>query len=146
VKRGDLLKFFGYSAPNANVTLLTNSDEEIQTPSKAASSGYWFASLDTSKLEVGRHSSRAKASIDNLITTFSDTLAFDVGEKNQARSSLRTCPAKGDFNTDCRVNLIDFSILAYWYKRPNPPPKFDLNKDSKISLPDFSILAFFWTG
>jgi hypothetical protein len=41
---------------------------------------------------------------------------------------------------------VDFSIMAYWYKRPNPPASVDLNGDSKIDLVDFSILAFNWTG
>ena len=49
-------------------------------------------------------------------------------------------------NKDSRVNLVDFSIAAYWYKRSTPPPSADLNGDGKVDLVDFSILAFYWTG
>lgn len=53
----------------------------------------------------------------------------------------------GDINCDGKVNLIDFSIMAYWYKlRSAPPANVDLNGDGKIRLVDFSILAYHWTG
>ena len=53
----------------------------------------------------------------------------------------------GDLNCDGRVNIIDFSIMAYWYnKKTTPPTKIDLNGDGKITLIDFSIMAFYWTG
>ncbi len=51
-----------------------------------------------------------------------------------------------DLNNDKRVNLIDFSITAYWYKRPSPPATVDLNNDGKVNLVDFSIMAYYWTG
>jgi hypothetical protein len=49
-------------------------------------------------------------------------------------------------NNDRRVNLVDFSIAAYWYKRSSPPASVDLNGDGKVDLVDFSIMAFYWTG
>jgi hypothetical protein len=42
--------------------------------------------------------------------------------------------------------LIDFSIAAYWYKRPSVPENVDINSDGKVDLIDFSIMAFHWTG
>ena len=58
---------------------------------------------------------------------------------------------KGDLNGDCRVNLVDFSIAAYWYTRTLSSDfalkeQEQLNGDSKISLIDFSIMAYYWTG
>jgi photosystem II stability/assembly factor-like uncharacterized protein len=53
--------------------------------------------------------------------------------------------ARVDFNNDRRVNLVDFSILAYWYKRPSPPKHLDLNNDGKIDLVEFSTLIYYWT-
>lgn len=54
--------------------------------------------------------------------------------------------AKSDINSDHKVNLVDFSIAAYWYKRSSPPESVDLNGDKIINLVDFSIMAFYWTG
>lgn len=51
-----------------------------------------------------------------------------------------------DINSDGKVNLIDFSIAAYWYGKPSPPANVDFNADGKVNLIDFSIMAFYWTG
>jgi len=60
-------------------------------------------------------------------------------------SNTMQCPAKGDVNNDCKVNLVDFSIAAYWYKRPSPPANVDINSDGVVTLVDFSIMAFYWS-
>src|SRR3989344_664893 len=52
----------------------------------------------------------------------------------------------GDLSGDGRVDLIDFSILIFWFERPNPPSHVDLNGDGKADLVDFSIMAYYWTG
>jgi hypothetical protein len=41
---------------------------------------------------------------------------------------------------------VDFSVVAYWYKRTGPPANVDLNKDGRVDLIDFSIMAYNWTG
>lgn len=55
-------------------------------------------------------------------------------------------PPKGDINRDCRVNLIDLSVMAYWWERPLPPITVDLNRNGLIDMADFSVLVFYWTG
>jgi len=57
-----------------------------------------------------------------------------------------TSELRGDINKDGRINLIDFSVLAYWYKRSNPPKQMDLNGDGVVTLTDLSILTYWWTG
>ena len=61
------------------------------------------------------------------------------------------CGGRADLNCDKRVNLVDFSIAAYWYKRTISAEfavkeKERLNGDGKVDLVDFSIMAFYWTG
>ncbi|MCX6712435.1 MAG: hypothetical protein NT041_01955, partial [Candidatus Vogelbacteria bacterium] len=63
----------------------------------------------------------------------------------------KKCPAKGDLNGDCKVNLVDFSVAAYWYKRTLTgamvqTEKDKLNGDGQINLVDFSIIAYYWSG
>jgi len=53
------------------------------------------------------------------------------------------CP-RGDLNKDGRVNLIDFSILLYWWGRTNSCA--DLNGNGIVDLPDFSVMLYYWTG
>jgi hypothetical protein len=52
----------------------------------------------------------------------------------------------GDVNCDGKVNLVDLSILLYWYKNPIPPASVDLNKDGVVNIVDFSILVYRWTA
>lgn len=75
----------------------------------------------------------------------SKLVRFVIGEANIKRSEL-LINLPGDCNADSEVNLVDFSVLAYWYKRDNPPKCVDLNSDGRVDLVDFSILAFYWTG
>ena len=58
---------------------------------------------------------------------------------------------KGDLNKDGKVNLVDFSIAAFWYKRSTSdafkPIEIErLNGDGKVDLTDLSIMAYYWTG
>lgn len=68
-----------------------------------------------------------------------------VGKKTISRES-DLAPLVGDCTLDKKINLVDFSILAYWYGRDNPPVCIDTNKDGTVNLVDFSILAYYWTG
>lgn len=51
-----------------------------------------------------------------------------------------------DLNCDERVDLIDLSILEYWYRSGKYSVGKDLNNDKKIDLGDFSVMAYYWTG
>jgi hypothetical protein len=52
-----------------------------------------------------------------------------------------------DFNGDNHVNLVDLSIMLYYYDEPNPIGGcYDLNQDGTVNFPDVSILMYYWTG
>ena len=143
VKQGDNLAIFGQSSPGSEVTIQINSEEEIFQKVKADVSGVYLYNLDSSILEFGRHTAKSKSAIVGEISPMSGAVAFSVGNK----TILKTKEVKkGDTNGDKKVNLVDFSVVAYWYKRAKPPATIDLNADGKINLVDFSILAFNWTG
>jgi hypothetical protein len=146
VKRGDNIAIFGQSVPNSEVTISVNSDEEFFNKIKADAGGAYLYNFDTSLLDIGQHFTKSKAALNGEITSFSQALGFAVGTKNVLAQLPTKTPAKGDLNNDKRVNLVDFSVAAYWYKRPSPPASADLNGDGKVDLIDFSIMAFYWTG
>lgn len=152
VKRGDAIKIFGQTSPNSKVVIHLNSEEEIFKNVEADKNGVYLLNFDTSLLDFGQHSAKSKASLANQISPFSKVVNFLVGTKNVLSLKEKSI-LKGDLNNDGRVNLVDFSIAAYWYKR-NLTLSSDflvkeregLNGDSKIDLIDFSIMAFYWTG
>ncbi len=94
---------------------------------------------------MGQHQTKSKSALDGEITAFGKTVGFVVGTKN-VLADLPKSLLKVDVNNDARVNLVDFSIVAYWYTRANPPAYVDLNGDGRVDLVDFSIMAFNWTG
>ena len=148
VKKGEVLKIFGQSAPNSEITIIINSEEEIYGKTKADKIGAYLYNLDTLELEKGDHLAKSRATSENDISPLSKAVSFKVSDKTILKTSEKTI-MKADLNGDKRVNLIDFSIAAYWYKRPlttEAKDKVDLNKDGKVDLIDFSIMAYYWTG
>lgn len=147
VKRGDNIAIFGQSVSQADIVISVNSDEEFFSKTISDKDGIYLYNFDTAVLDYGTHNTKSKALIANqLVSNWSYLVGFKVGTKNVAAAPSAKCLAKADLNNDCKVNLIDFSISAYWYKRPSPPASSDFNGDGKIDLIDFSIMAFYWTG
>lgn len=152
VKRGSIITFSGYAAPNASVRLSltpTFSTFELLKQTRSNASGTWSYGVDSSELAFGPYEAKARSILPNDLSTYSDALSFKVGNVNTSRvkgSLLGGFRKKCDLNDDNRVNLLDFSIMAFWYKRLGFPAKVDLNTDSSVNLTDLSILAYCWTG
>lgn len=148
VKQGDPIAILGRAVPNAYVSVTIHSDTMLLKKTKANASGGWIYKLDSAELELGDHKTKARASTDDDISSLSEEVGFIVGNETRIRTEGNPLglKAKCDLNNDYRVNLQDFSIMAFWYKRLGFPTKVDLNDDSLVNLTDFSILAWCWTG
>ncbi len=144
VRRGETIKVFGQSAPNAAVTIAIHSEVELLATATSDFAGAYERSVDTAPLEVGDHSAKARAEAGEGSSPYGQSVGFRVGTRNVGRTNV--CANRADFTGECRVNLVDFSILAYWYRRANPPAPLDLKLDGRIDIVDFSILAYAWTG
>ncbi len=148
VQPGSPLTVSGYTIPNALVTIENQSDKSsVGLKSYTAtsdSSGKWSTTIDTTGLKSGTYKVRAKAKQetgDMVSTNFSDYTYYGVG-------AAAAVPRSSDLNRDGKVNLIDFSILLFWWNSNggNSNPPADINGDGKVNLTDFSILIFNWTG
>ncbi len=151
VKYGDNLAIFGQATASSTVTIAVNSNQEIFIKTPSDRQGLYLYNFDTTLVERGNHITKAKVALGNEISPFGTAVNFYVGDKNILIEPGSKCPKRGDLNGDCRVNLIDFSIAAYWYHRPLsaafiPREKAVLNGDGKVDLVDFSIMAYYWTG
>lgn len=147
VKKGDPIIFSGYSIPSSVIFLTIFTKDGVTRNVTSDSNGYWSYSFPTNQLGFGSYDSKAQEKIKEEYSTYSANLTFTVGSTNKIRkvfvaSSKNRC----DLNNDTRVNLLDFSIMAFWYKRLGFPLKVDLNSDGRINLTDLSILAYCWTG
>ena len=146
VKRGDNLLIFGQSIPQKEVIISVYSDQEYFYKVMANAMGAYLYNLDTSILKLGKHQTKSKNTLDNQVSLYATPVPFLVGALNKPKDFTACSLLRGDLNCDNHVNLIDFSIMTFWYKKVNPPQKIDLNLDGKITLVDFSILAYNWTG
>ena len=144
VDPGQALTISGYALPDSTITIengRVNSSVKTFT-TEADGSGEWSIPIDTGSFSRDTYQVRAKAKQEGgRETQFSSYKFYGVGQ-------AADLPINADLNRDGKVNLIDFSILLFWWNSnggdSNPPA--DINRDGNVSLTDFSILLFNWTG
>jgi hypothetical protein len=148
VEPGQTLTISGYALPSAVITIENQQDKSSMSlktyTANSDVNGAWSLTVDTAGFQKGTYKVRAKAKQeagDLVQTNFSGYTFYGVGE---AAAQPRT----SDLNRDGKVNLIDFSILLFWWNTAggNSNPPADINGDGKVSLTDFSIMIFNWTG
>jgi hypothetical protein len=143
---GDTITVSGQAVPNARIDLYI--DRNVNTPvatGQSAANGAWSIQYNTTRLSTNEHTLRARSVTGTPpLTTqsgFSSTVQLFAGVDGKVTSS-------SDLNRDTKINLIDFSILIFWWNTAggdsNPPA--DINGNGRVSLEDFSILLFNWTG
>ncbi len=144
VNPGDTVFFSGQAIPDTEVEIHFNDSELIETVT-ADEDGEWFLDFDSSQLPAAEHTVRARYSVGSgTLTTessFSTTVQLFLGVDGQP-----TTPS--DLNRDGFVDLIDFSILIFWWQTNggDSDPPADINGNGNVGLEDFSILLFNWTG
>jgi hypothetical protein len=145
VNPGSPLIFSGYAIPDSNISIengrINRSASQILS-AQSDSSGEWSVSVDTNGYSVDTYQVRAKAvQTGGDFTNFSEYTFYGVGQTAEV-------PINADLNRDGKVNLIDFSILLFWWggNGGDSDPPADINQDGNVSLTDFSILLFNWTG
>lgn len=148
IKINNQVVFQGTSTPRNIVSLLKDGKSVAETVT-ASDGGFRIVLKDLragtynfgliAKDEKGMSSSLHTYSIDVIsgVTTLVQGIALSVTTNSASPY---------DLNGDTHVDIADFSILAYWYKRANPPLSIDMNDDGVVDLTDFSILAYYWTG
>ena len=142
VRFGDYLTVNGYALPQKDMTITMRGVSEQSFTLTSSENGSYKIVLPLTTLPRGDYSVFINYKDDTRNSKF---IKFIIGETNIFfTDSLSSIP--GDCNADKIINLIDFSILAFWYGKNNPPPCVDTNQDKIINLVDFSILAFYWTG
>ena len=151
VKKGDDIKIFGQTTPESDVTIQVNSETQVFVETLSNDDGIYLYDFNTAPLEMGDHSTTSKTQLENGQSSgYGNEMAFVVGTQNIPKEpGDGSC--RSDLNNDGRVNLVDFSVAAFWYNKSLSVEMITkesdcLNKDGKINLVDFSIMAYYWTG
>lgn len=152
VAAGQTFTVSGYAPPNSNISLEIPGSSILGTVTTNMS-GYYQIPTRAS-MPPNTYSLRSKAVYNGITSPYSKPLQFTVytpptpGQPGVPGTptppeQLSTCV---DYNKDRRVNLVDFSILLFWFEKPDPPNTIDCNADRIVDIKDFSILMYFWTG
>lgn len=143
VREEDTITISGQSRPNKN-SIITIAGQGIEKYYSVISDSAGKYSVQTTLIGFPKGEYTISARYENDRRQ-SKLLKIIVGDQLILRSQdIVVIP--GDCNKDTVIDLRDFSILAYWYLRPNPPTCVDTNSDGIINIIDFSILAYYWTG
>lgn len=147
VELGDTITILGITVPESSVNLYVSSEEETTHTVTADADGLWSKVLIAGDdlLVPGTHEARSKAtSPDDVVSEYSKTVTFDVMPTEEDPCSTSS---PGDLNCDGSVNLVDFSILLYYWLQQDPAnARADINDDGIVDVVDFSIQLFYWTG
>jgi hypothetical protein len=136
----------GSSIPNSIVKIVLRDDEDKKNEITVTTNGKGFYShtLNVKTLGDGEYLTKTFSLALGLESPFGQAIGFFI--KDGILRIIGDDALVGDFNGDGKINLVDFSMIAFWHGRPSPPSRFDLNSDGKVNLIDFSIMAFYWTG
>ncbi len=151
VKKGDIIKIKGQSVPSSSIEIwVYMSPEEgkkilesnlIKLRTTTTQNGLWEAELNTSAL-FSKKTYQVKARsllFSGQTSDFSEIKFFGIDTKPKANYALMA-----DLNKDGKVNLIDFSILLFYWGKTEKLA--DINSDGRVGLTDFSIMMYYWTG
>ncbi|HSE56763.1 MAG TPA: dockerin type I repeat-containing protein [Candidatus Paceibacterota bacterium] len=142
VREGDFLTVAGFALPRRLLTISFSGPLHRNYSVQSESSGQYRMTLPL--IDFPRGAYMVSSSYGGE-TQGSKVYQFTIGTANVSQGeALQNIP--GDVNFDGSVNLVDFSIIAFWYEKKNPPVVVDLNGDKKVDLADLSILAYYWTN
>jgi len=141
VEKGKTVDLAGQAFPESQLKIFISSKEIIKDAT-TSQQGKWGYKLNTLVLEEGEHHARAKALFgEGEQSSFSQTLSFLV-----LRKGAMICKG-ADLNFDNKINIVDFSILLYFWGQKTPGNACaDINFDGIVSIVDFSIMMYWWTS
>jgi hypothetical protein len=149
VQQGELVNISGQTAPSASLRISVKTVINRDLTLQADQGGWYYYKLATDNLAIGNYLLLARSDYKNISSPESLAASLFLTARDETLplpDKPVACQIRADFNSDCKINLVDFSILAYWYKRPNVPARLDLQKNGVIDLADFSVMAYYWTG
>ncbi len=144
INPGDSVTFRGQTVPNATVEVEIGSPLRRQTTTSDAN-GNWALTYNTAGLSPADYAVKARSIVGNNTlssqSSFSTSIQLFVGVDGRASTP-------SDLNRDGSVNLIDFSIMIFWWQTNggDSDPPADISANGRVGIEDFSILLFNWTG
>ncbi len=150
IRQGENITFSGSTAPNVPVTLTFGGARNSTTTVNSNVAGYYTYSLPTGSWSRGSYTVYSDSLVNGIRTPNSFALSFSIADATVTPPPTPrpgTCP-RSDLSCDGKVDLVDFSILLYYWEQTDfsQNPKVDINKDGSVGIKDLSIMLYDWTG
>lgn len=149
---GKPVTIIGTTSPDALVTVRIPK-QTLSKPVIADEEGRFMVTFDL--VEPGIYELIVSAMKDGAANEMSQLIGVPESEAVQSVSiseiNLPLMPVKpikkqkADLDGDGRVNLVDISILLFYWLKP-APQKGDLNGDGVVNLKDVSLMLANWTN
>lgn len=144
----DTTTVLGVTAVESAVTLYITAENDRQTTynKEANQQGIYTKSILASDLGEGRFTAHSRSvATDGTISDSSKTVTLNIS--NSDETSVCDLALDSDINCDGEVDLVDFSILLFWWNQKRPDnSRADINGDGFVDIIDFSIMLFYWTA
>ncbi|NMB56613.1 hypothetical protein GYA19_01590 [Candidatus Beckwithbacteria bacterium] len=142
IEQGDNVVVSGKSVPESNISLFTESPLRTYYTTSDINGNWAYTITDTNEYIVGDYKVYSLVQKDAFQSLFSNTLIFTVASDTGSSGNPSCDISHGDLNCDNITNLIDFSILMYYWGTNNALA--DMNTDRIVNLIDFSIMMYYW--
>ena len=143
IVQGENLMLYGQGLAGSEIILSFKGLKDFFVKLYAGQDGAYQYALDTTSVASGMYEVSARSSVGNTNGIFGGAVSVFVGKKFAPPVAVGP---SSDLNSDGRVSVADFSVLAFWYKKTGFPARIDLNSDGAITIVDFSIMAYQWNG
>ena len=140
---GEAIYATGSAAPNTTINIFTDSPLRSYTTT-ASSSGEWSYTIsDSGNYSPGdyRLYTMAQTAI-GIQSIFSPAIMFTISGTQGTGGTACGDISEGDLNCDSSINLVDFSILMYYWGTDSEAA--DISLDGVVDLTDFSIMMYYW--
>ncbi|TFG35101.1 MAG: hypothetical protein E4H47_02375 [Parcubacteria group bacterium] len=138
--QGEKINIFGQVFPGSMVRIFFSPSGLIKE-TVASDQGRWSFEAGTDSLKEGEYKVKNKSFFgEGEQSGYSQELSFKIIKKAEVCRGA-------DLNTDDKVDLVDFSILLYFWEQKQPANRCaDINSDGTVDIIDFSIMMYQWTG
>lgn len=148
---GEDINIEGYGIANSKMQIILFNKKENKEKAldivNTDKHGYYKYKLDTRNLSIGDYKIYSKNIIQDTSVGASKYLNIyltkNIDQVNN--SEIYKHKVRCDLNDDNNVNLIDFSILLFYWLRSDYVDG-DFNSDKIVDVKDFSIMAYNWSG
>lgn len=142
IAQGDDLVVYGTAVPSGDLTVFTESPLRTYSTTVDTAGDWNYTITNTNSYNPGDYRAYSLVLSSPLQSIVSTSLGFSVGATGITPTPAGCNISTGDLNCDSSINIMDFSILMYYWGTTQPAG--DVNSDGNVNLTDFSILMYYW--